>query len=210
MRLVLGDDHLMFLELLGAGLHSRGHDIVGATAHLDEIAALVELRAPDLCLLDVDFGGHSVLPEVAAIRGRRPDLPIVLLSGSAGAELRRAQDERLVNGAVDKMCDIVVLDRVIRRVLAGERVIQRLERRTAPARTATTMDLLSGQERTIVLLLVQGASTQQMADDMGISPHTVRSHVRSVLRKLGVSSRTKAARLGAALASEMSSPRSGL
>lgn len=209
MRLLLGDDHQMFLDLLGAGLRTRGHDVVAATARLDEIAGLVELHDPDLCLLDVDFGGRSVLPEVAAIRGRRPDLPIVLLSGSASGELRRAHDERLVQGAVDKLCDIVVLDRVIRRVLAGDRVVQRLDRPTPPIRTATRADLLSGQERAIVALLVQGASTQQMADALGISPHTVRSHVRSVLQKLGVNSRAKAARLGAALAAELPAPGRG-
>jgi DNA-binding CsgD family transcriptional regulator len=57
-------------------------------------------------------------------------------------------------------------------------------------------------------LLVRGASTDEMATELGVSTHTVRTHVQSVMRKLGVNSRTKAASMGVALGlSDRASPR---
>lgn len=192
MRLVLGDDHQMFLEALVRGLISRGHDVVGFTDTLDDLVELVDVGRPDLCLLDVDFGGRSVLEAAGRIRRERPEVPIVLLSGSAGREVWRAFEAGLVEGIVNKVCDISVVDRTIRRVHAGERVVERFPRPVADRHRAAPTTELSDRENAVVRLLVEGASTEQIARALGVSAHTVRTHVQSVLRKYGVNTRAKA------------------
>ena len=199
MRLVLGDDHRMFLDALGAGLERRGHDVLGMTECLDGLVDLVARTQPDLCILDNDFGGRSVVTSVAAIRSRQPEVRTVLLAGSAPTEVWTAFDARLIDGVVNKLCDINVLNRAIESVLRGERVVERFDQPRLRSRSSSAADLLSGQEREVARLLIRGASTEQIAATLGVSTHTVRSHVQGVFQKLGVNSRAKAARVAFAL-----------
>lgn len=199
MRLVLGDDHRMFLDALGAGLERRGHQVLGMTGTLDGLVELVERAQPDLCILDNDFGGRSVVTSVAAIRDRQPAVRVVLLAGAAPLEVWTAFDQRLIDGVVNKLCDVGVLSRSIERVRNGERVVERFEQPRLRSRSGSVADQLSGQEREIVRMLIRGASTDQMAAELGVSTHTVRSHVQGVFQKLGVNSRAKAAQVGYAL-----------
>ena len=59
------------------------------------------------------------------------------------------------------------------------------------------VDALTARELEVVRLVVRGYSTQQMADELGVSRHTIRTHVQQVLRKLGVHGRGKVARAAA-------------
>jgi DNA-binding NarL/FixJ family response regulator len=193
MRLVVADDHRMFLDALSAGLVMRGYDVVGTSDRLDGLVELVETWQPEMCLLDVDFGGRSVLETAATIRQRDPGIALVLLTGEATPDVWSAFDLRTVDAVLSKLCDISVVTRAIERVRAGERVVERFSR---PARRRFTQPVgtrLSGRERAVVELLVRGASTEEMSAELGISTHTVRTHVQNVMRKLGVNSRAKVA-----------------
>lgn len=199
MRLALADDHRMFLDALCAGLAQRGYDVVGSSDQLDGLVDLVETRQPELCLFDVDFGGRTVFEAAATIRERNPGIALVLLTGGASPEVWSAFESRTVDGVVSKLCEISAVIRAIERVRAGERVVERF---AVPARRGQSQPVntrLSGRERAIVDLLVRGASTEEMSAELEITTHTVRSHVQSVLHKLGVNSRAKAASLGVAM-----------
>lgn len=200
MKLLLADDHRMFLDALRGGLESCGHDIVGSSERLEDIPALVELHRPDLCIFDVDFRGCSVLDTASAIRLRWPQVALLLLSGSAGTGVWRAYEQGVVDGVVNKLCDLRMLDRAIARVAAGGRVVERFQRPRATQSTVSD-NALSRQERSVLDLLMRGASTEQMATALGVSPNTVRSHIQRVLLKVGVNSRAKAAYVGHALES---------
>lgn len=199
MRLAIADDHRMFLDALSAGLVHRGYDVVGSSDDLEGLVDLVESRQPELCLFDVDFGGRSVFQPAATIRERNPGIALVLLTGAATPEVWSAFERRMVDGVVSKLCDISVVTRAIERVRAGERVVERFARPAGRTYSEPVATRLSGRERAIVQLLVRGASTEEMSVELGITTHTVRTHVQSVLRKLGVNSRAKAASLGAAI-----------
>jgi len=147
MRLVLGDDHRMFLDALTAGLESRGHDVVGCSDRIDDLVDVVEEGLPDLCVLDVDFGGRSVLGTAAAIRQRHPEISLVLLSGEAPAEVWSAYETGVVDGVVNKLCDLSALNRALERVRAGERVVERFARPVRPRRSTCEAARLSGRER---------------------------------------------------------------
>ena len=199
MRLLLGDDHRMFLDALSRGLAVRGHEVVGATEHVDSLVDLAECLHPDVCVLDVDFGGRSVLKPASTIRQQHPEIGLLLLSGAATTEVWLAYENHLVDGVVSKLCDLSLLNRAIERVWAGGRVVEGLARPASPRRPFGDATRLSARERAIVSLLARGASTDEMAAELGVSTHTVRTHVQSVLRKLGVNSRAKAATLFATM-----------
>ncbi|WP_148615352.1 response regulator transcription factor [Nocardioides rubriscoriae] len=194
MKLLLGDDHVMFLEALREGLVRRGHEVVGSYDQLDHLVDAVAVERPDLCVLDVNFSGRSVLEAATTIRGRDPGIALVLLAGCAPPDVWRAFERGLVDGIVNKLCDISVLDRSLRRVRRGEKVVERFLR-PAPTSIAPDRTLLTEREQAVVQLLAEGASNAEIAAELQVSEQSARTLTRAVLRKLGVTSRNKAARL---------------
>jgi two-component system, NarL family, nitrate/nitrite response regulator NarL len=201
MTLVLCDDHAMFLEALAAALTAWHHDVVGLTTDPALLPALVAERRPDGCLLDVRLGDTSGIELAAQVRAASPGTVVVLLTGAREPEVDAAFDRGLVDGLVSKSCDAVVLDRAVRRALAGERVLEGWAWRPTPSPSASTrlLALLTDREREVLLMIAQGASTSAMSAALGVSTNTVRTHVQSVLQKLQVHHRTKAARLAVEL-----------
>lgn len=153
---------------------------------------------PRLCLLDHESLGESVelIRTIARVSG---DRTIVLtLDARASRSDPRAALEAGARGVVSKDSGADVLLGSIERVLLGGEVVvtgpRRRPRVPVEAVGAPVMpDSLTTRERQILALLVAGAGTQWIAQELRVSPMTVRTHVRSVLMKLGANSRLKAA-----------------
>jgi DNA-binding NarL/FixJ family response regulator len=193
MSLVLCDDHGMFLDALSMALTARGHRVLATSHDPDEVVRLVRETRPRGCVLDVSFGGRPRIEAAGAVRAAHPKTAVLVLTGADTPDVWGAFHDRVVDGVVSKGCDVEVLDRSIRRVLDGERVVEGWAR--IPAVTQDDgIEPLTDREREILRLIVQGVSTQVMADSLGVSSNTVRSHVQNVLRKLRVHHRSKAAR----------------
>lgn len=209
MRLVLCDDHNMFLDALMTALTRLGLKIQAVTRHVDQVVPLVVEHQPDVCLLDVAFQGGSGLESAALIRDRAPQVKVLLLTGAATDEVWQAYDRRVVDGVVNKVCDINVLQRSINRVANGERVIEGWPLPSPSVEHQREADTLTGRERQVLELLVDGATTPLIAGELGITDNTVRTHVQSILHKLGVHDRSRATRMALSmrlLGPEMQNP----
>lgn len=193
MSLVLCDDHDMFLESLVTALTGVGEEIDAVSQHADEIVDLVVEHQPDVCVLDVMFTGSPRLDAAELIRDRAPAVKLLLLTGNATREVWRAYDARVVDGVLNKVCDIEVLQSTINRVAGGERVVEGWARGATDFRDdGAEGAALTERECQVLDGLIDGASTQAIADELGISTNTVRSHIQNLLRKLGVHGRGKA------------------
>ena len=196
MRIVLCDDHELFLRALTATLESRGHRVTATTA-LPALDGNGDgngdgvLDGAEVCVLDLRLGDGSGITLAGSVRRRRPDLPLLLLSASLGAHAWAAYDSGLVDGLVSKACPVEVLERAIARLAAGGRVVEGGSRPARPAR-ARYDDTLTEREREVLLLIVGGAGTPAIAAALGVSGNTVRTHVQNLMRKLDVSHRTMA------------------
>ncbi len=195
MRLVLCDDHDMFLDALMTALTYLGREIQAVSQRADEVVDLVVEHQPEVCLLDVMFTVGSGLDAAVLIRERAPAVKVLLLTGAATDEVWDAYDRRVVDGVVNKVCDIDVLQASISRVAGGERVVEGWTRPAQAPGPEEDTQTLTGRERQVLALLVDGATTGLIADELGISGNTVRSHVQNVLNKLGVHNRSKATRM---------------
>lgn len=195
MSLVLCDDHDLFRDALAGALTSMGHRVLASTSDPEQLPGLVSLRQPRACLVDVSFHGRPRLDAAAALRESHPGTVVLLLTGAAPPPVWQAFDERVVDGVISKACDVSMLDAAIRRGLAGERVVEGWpgyqEREPADD---YGFEPLTEREHEILVLIVEGVSTQMMAATLGVSSNTVRTHVQHVLRKLQVHHRSKAAR----------------
>src|SRR4051812_5097214 len=223
MRVAIYDGFTMFREALTMALVSAGFEIVGCANEPVALATLVSDLRPDACVLTDTPGAEArfsaalqvrrgrpaprpppTAPRGAgplfagALRGRgvRPAPGLLLLTDVGNIEAQRAYDGGVVDAVVSKTCDVDVLDKAIRRVLVGERVLEGWSPPAVPPRSAvTSLSRLTDREREVLTLIAGGASTSVMSMELGVSVNTVRTHVQSVLDKLNVHHRTMAARV---------------
>ncbi len=194
MSLVLCDGHRMFVDALAMALRARDHDVAATCSDLQALPGVLRQARPDLCVL----GRPVRRPGQARGRGdgarQCPGDLRARAHGLGHGERLAALRVRHVDALVSKSVDI----RTRRpRGAAGarRRALRRGLRhdRFRPSHGRPENEPLTAREREVIALLVDGVSTALMAESLGVSTNTVRSHVQNVLRKLGVHHRSKAA-----------------
>ena len=191
--LVLGDDHEIFLDALAASLPSRGFTVLATADSVAATVTRVRQHRPEICLLDRYFADGDGIEALSALTGTK----ILMLTADGDARSMRRALARGAAGYVHKMCGLGVLSTAIRAVARGEVPV---ELSAAPAPRPAGSDemrrlaqYLTPRERECLRLIVEGQRTTSMANGLGVSRTTVRTHVQSVLTKLGVHSRLEAA-----------------
>lgn len=199
MRIVIVDDHTLFRQGLALLLTELGCEIVGEAGNGEEAEILsMELR-PDIVLMDLHM---PVVGGVEATRRLSAEFPVLILTVSEADEDLRAAIDAGARGYLLKNEDPVALKHAIEQVTRGGSVVSAniantlLER----ARRSGThnLELLSLREQEVLTLLSRGLSNKDIAEELGISAHTVKTHVERTYEKLGVSSRSEAAAIAGA------------
>lgn len=199
MHAVICDDHRIFVESLAVLLEANGHDIVACASTPEEARAAVAAHRPDICLMDLVFPSGERVDGVRAVKEVSPATHVVVLSGFADARVDRRVRHAGATACIPKDCDVEVLARHLEAVCARDpRALARCHA-GAPAGGATDgwdahplARFLTGREREVLQGLVNGDTTKQLARRLAIGPATVRTHIQSVLGKLGVHSRLEA------------------
>lgn len=202
-RILIVDDHPLTRDALGSLLRAHGLDVVGTASDGGEAIAEAERLQPDLILLDLSMPGMDGLTALPRLRDAAPQCEVVVLTasgteenllhairaGAAGYLLKSEPPERIAaflegvaegEAALSGSIARRLLDQVRNGNGRGDGV---------PDAIATA---LSAREVEVLLLLDEHLGTDEIAKRLFISEHTVRSHVKSLLRKLGVSSRREA------------------
>lgn len=200
MRIVIAATHRVFASALGLLLRRSGRDVVGYAMDLDAVADMIVRERADACLVDADMPWE---PEViAAAMAASPGTAFVVLADGPSAGLGRALSAG-VHGVLLKSDDFIELTRVLTaararvdRRTAGRPVLSQsvqAARRAMRARRRPELACpLTPREREVLSRLVRGESTLAIAESMGVRLSTTRTHIDSVLMKLGVHSRIEA------------------
>jgi two-component system nitrate/nitrite response regulator NarL len=197
-RLVLGDDHVVFLDALSTVLSQHGYGVGAVARSSAEMVALVRRERPDAVLIDrntpADDDAQTIRRVLAACEGTS----VVVLSANPSSEaVCRALDAGAA-GYLHQSRGVGALVGALERVLHGETVVDVPEatpsRRPAEPNQALRLARhLTGRERECLMMLVEGLDTAAMVTRLGVSRTTVRTHLQAVLTKLGVHSRLEAA-----------------
>jgi DNA-binding NarL/FixJ family response regulator len=200
-RVLIVDDHPLTQEALASLLTQHGFEIVAQASSGDEAIKQAAKHQPDLVLLDLSMPGMSGLEALPEIRRVAPGSEVVVLTASGTEEnLLRA----IKGGASGYLLKTEPPPRIVeflRGVINGEAALsgsiaRRLLKQVREGRDHAVPDeissLLSARELEVLLLLDEHLGTEEIAHRLFISEHTVRSHVKSLLHKLGVSSRRQA------------------
>ena len=205
IRVLLADDHHLFREGVANILNAQPDlEVIGEAS--DGLEVLVKARKlkPDLILMDIGMPGCDGVEATQRIKQELPDTVIVILTV-------RDEDEKLfeaiqcgAQGYLLKSIRSQELVSMIRGALHGEAAItpalggrmleefRRLGRQPVTIFPEQEMTL-TGREKEVLSLVAQGASDQEIADDLVISVHTVKSHMRNILAKLQLGHRHEAA-----------------
>jgi two-component system, NarL family, nitrate/nitrite response regulator NarL len=195
--LVVGDDHVVFLDALATVLTQQDYVITIAGSVAETMTAVAANR-PDLCLIDRHFGGVDSIEAIGEMLASSPGTKVLVLSADPDTEGILAALNAGASGYLHKTRGVTALTAAITRVLRGEVVVDvpRGGGRPRPAGHQDALRLashLTDRERECLGLLVEGLDTAAIAVKLSVSRTTVRTHVQSVLTKLGVHSRLEAA-----------------
>ena len=196
IRVLIADDHFVVRQGLAAMLVARyGMEVVGEAATGREAVALARTLQPDVILMDMMMPEMDGAQAIAQIKAEDPDARILVLSSFPESKHVAAAMQTGALGYVLKDSTPDDLLHAIRSVHRGNLVMpQALAKELLrPQPPAPASDTLTERELDVLRLLAQGLTNQEIAAALSISATTVRAHVSSILTKLHVSNRTKAA-----------------
>ncbi|MFB9832070.1 response regulator [Actinoallomurus acaciae] len=190
IRVLLAEDQGMVRGALATLLNLEDDiEVVAEAADGDEALAVAERTRPDVALLDIEMPGTDGITAAASLREALPDCRIVILTtfGRPGY-LRRAM-EAGASAFLVKDSPAQELAAAIRRVLAGERVI---DPALAAAALSAGPNPLSPRERDVLTASADGSTIGDVAARLHLSEGTVRNYLSSAIRKTSARNRIEA------------------
>jgi RNA polymerase sigma factor (sigma-70 family) len=193
IRILVVDDHPAVRRGLTATCNAEPDmEVVGAVSTRQEAVDRYRTSPPDITLMDLGMEGEvGGIEAIQQIRKEFPEARIISYSGLRGDEdVCRALSSGAVTFLSKESSDEELIS-TIRQVHAGERPIPPYVARMLAERL--TMSKLSPREIEVVTLVADGLRNKEIAAQLGISEETVQVHMKSILSKLKVNDRTKAA-----------------
>ncbi|MCH1866372.1 response regulator transcription factor [Nocardioides sp. CFH 31398] len=199
-RVLLVDDHrLVRAGLAGLVAGDTGLEVCGEAANGEQAVALAATTSPDVVLMDLSMPVMDGVAATRAILADAPDTRILVLTSFADHDRVR---EALAAGAVGyllKDSEPGALLAAVRAAADGQVPLDPrvagalLPGASSPAPPAEADVDLSRREREVLELVGQGLANKQIARCLGITERTVKAHVGSIFRRIGVADRTSAA-----------------
>jgi DNA-binding NarL/FixJ family response regulator len=199
IRALIVDDHPVTREGLRTALELSDDAVVvvGEAGSGEEAVEQARELAPDVVFMDVRMPGMDGIEATRRIREASPDTKIILITidesrgaiseaiqaGVSGYLLKDASPDALVDAAKNAVEGNAVIHPQLTKTFIEEAQSASDEPKAAP---------LSKREREILQKVADGATTRQVASDLGISPHTVKTHLERIFEKLGANDRAQA------------------
>jgi DNA-binding NarL/FixJ family response regulator len=195
LRVVIAEDAVLLREGLRRVLTDAGLDVAGTAGDAVDLVSLVAALRPDVVLADIRMPPTQTTEGLQAaleIRRRWPGTAVIVLSQHVETEHLfelLAGDPRGIGYVLkERVADIAQFTDAIRRVSAGESVIdpQVVSRLVARPRRDSPLQTLTERELAVLALMAEGRSNHAIATQLYMSPKTVETHVGNLFAKLGL------------------------
>lgn len=190
------EDHPIVTDGLSALLNEQPDiTVVGSAASVAECAVRVAVQKPDVLVIDFRLPDGTGAEAAAQLREIRPEAKLIFLSRDDSDATRIAAVEAGASAFIHKSRAAAEVVEAIRTVGRGGNLItpstiaMLLDKRKA---VTSQLQSLTAREREVLRLVSTGEATRSIASRLGISYTTVRTHIRSLGRKLGVHSKIEA------------------
>ena len=196
MKILVVDDHTLFREGLCYVLNELEEQVSileasGFEQAMQHVAANPEL---DLVLLDLNMPGEDGFTALDTFVNRYPVMPVVILSASKQySDIKRALDAGAM-GYIPKDTTSTVMLSALRLILSGGIYVPSdMAQQFELNQSDSNMPVLTPRQLQVLAKMVQGHSNKIIASKLDIAEATVKMHVTSIMKSLGVSNRTQAA-----------------
>jgi DNA-binding NarL/FixJ family response regulator len=203
IRVLLADDQAMvragFRMILGS---EPDIEVVGEAENGEQAAAAARRLRPDVVLMDIQMPGGDGLQATRRIT-ESPDLPsrVVILttferdeyvfeamqSGASGFLLKNAPPEQLIHAV-----RVVAAGEALLAPSVTRRIIEQFARRPVEPEVRARLESLTQREREVLVMLARGNSNAELAAELFVTEGTIKTHVSSLLAKLGLRDRVQA------------------
>ncbi|WP_370942065.1 response regulator [Amycolatopsis sp. cg5] len=194
IRTVLAEDGTLLREGLAALLGRFGFEVVAAVGDAEALLSAVDAHEPDLVVTDIRMPpgfSDEGLRAIVQLRQDRPELRAVALSQFV--EPSYASDLLDSGGGVgigyllkDRVGDVLDFVAVLRRVAAGETVVDPEVVRKLLKRGATPLSALTNREHEVLALIAEGCSNAGIAEHLVVTEAAVTKHIGNIFTKLGL------------------------
>ncbi len=206
MRVLLVDDHALVRQGLRAVLATTTDcDVVGEAGTGEEAVERAGALHPDVVVMDLSMPGAGGVEATRTIRTTLPAVRVLVLTtfsdddrvraaltaGATGYLLKDATPEQVVAAVRSTARDEAPVDPRVARALLPDAPVPARDRGPEPARDRGPD--LPPRERDVLVRIARGLSNRQIATELGIAERTVKVHVGSLFRRIGVADRTSAA-----------------
>lgn len=195
-KVLIADDHQLFAESVRWALEESGLDVTGVATSTAEAVALTAVTRPDVVLIDALLPDGDGIEAGRAILREFPGVVVIAVSSATDKETMAAAFGAGFSGYVSKEASLEKLVARITGAVSGIDATRSPEPRQSQNRNdhaTLVLGTLTRREREILALLADGATGNAIADQLGLSRNTVRTHVQNILTKLQVGSRLEAA-----------------
>ncbi|MBT2508920.1 response regulator transcription factor [Streptomyces sp. ISL-98] len=201
-QLVLADEHRLFVDALALTLARRGYGVRGIATTRTQLLRAVLVHRPDACVLDIQLLDGPAIDVIDRIHARLPKVKVLVVSARTDADSVAAAMEAGAVGYLSKRQGVDVIDHALAELSRGELTIepslaQETLRHLGNHRDVEDQPLrwLTQRELEVLRRLTDGEGTTEIAQALGVTINTARTHVQNVLDKLGVHSRLEAVAL---------------
>lgn len=199
IRVLLADDHAMFRRGIAQFIGQEADmEVVGEAEDGHQAVEMANRLRPDVAVLDIRMPGLSGVEATGQISGALPDTRVLMLTVYDDEDFLFRSVQAGAFGYLLKEADVEDLLLAIRTVHAGEifmypsmaaKFMQDYVRRLQTGEGGDAYESLSGREREVLPMVADGSSTQEIAAALDISPYTVQTYRRRIMRKLNLQTR---------------------
>lgn len=195
--LIADNQELTYAGLLAFLAGLSDYRIVGHVQKSSDLDRMIVEHRPDLLIVDYNLPSYITLDDLARVHTINPDLNTLIISADNNKNSILKALQLGIKGYLTKACgkDEVLL--AIQTTAKGSKffchkIVEILmEEHFSSGTERPETNVLTEREREILKLIAQGRSTQQIADSLHLSPHTVQTHRKSIIRKLKIKSPTE-------------------
>ena len=205
LKVLLADDHSLFRDGIASLLTAWGMVIIGQAANGVEAVEKAKELNPDLILMDINMPELNGLEATRQIKNQHPNIKVVILTASEEDEhlfeaiKSGAQGYLLKNIQSQEFNELIIGlargEAAISKILATK-ILKEFAHQSEESVTKAndkTDEQLTPREKEVLVRLSEGLSNKKIAAKLNVSENTVKFHVRNILSKLHLSSRTQAA-----------------
>jgi DNA-binding NarL/FixJ family response regulator len=195
LRVVIGEDDVLFREGLARILAEEGFDVVSQAGDAEALLRKALAHRPDVAVVDIQMPPHhgdDGLRAALEVRRRLPDTGVLLLSAyyedDYAVDLIGDSAEGVGYLLKERVGDVEAFTEAVARVAAGGSALdpEVVGRMLGRRRRHGPLDELSPRERDVLAQLAEGKSNQGIAEALVVTSHVVEKHIRSIFNKLGL------------------------